>query len=87
MTVSDWQQVAGGDRERRLERKVDKSSGRWSRCQSRTKEDSMAVAALDNNKVAARRQGHSEDECNNQIVLDYLRGLQALDNMTRGGEG
>ena len=47
----------------------------------------MAVAALDNNEVAVRRRGQREDECNNQIVLDYLGGKRALDNTTRGGGG
>ena len=47
----------------------------------------MTVAALDNNEVAVRQRGQREDECNNQIVLDYLGGKRALDNMTRGGGG
>ena len=47
----------------------------------------MTVAALDNNEVAVRQRGQREDEYNNQIVLEYLGGKWALDNMTRGGGG
>ena len=42
------------------------------------------ATALDNNEVAATRQGQREDACNNQI--DYAGGKQALET-TRGGGG
>ncbi len=43
MTVSGRRRVAEGDRRRRLEREVDKSGGRQSRRQSRTKENGYAA--------------------------------------------
>jgi hypothetical protein len=42
------------------------------------------AAALDNNEVAARRRGQRADECNNQIVVDYVGGERALDNHAAG---
>jgi hypothetical protein len=45
-------------------------------------------AVIDSNGAAARWQGKRGDECNNQIVVDYvLGGERALDNMARGGGG
>ena len=45
------------------------------------------AAVLENNEVVARQWGQREDECNNQIVVGYVGGKRALDNMTRGGGG
>ncbi len=45
------------------------------------------AAVMDDDEVAGRQQGQREDECNNQILVDCVRGERALNNMTSGGDG
>jgi hypothetical protein len=46
------------------------------------------AAMMDDNEVAARRQGQREYECNKQIiVVDCARGKQMLNNTISGDNG
>ncbi len=45
------------------------------------------ATVMDDDEVAGRQQGQSKDECNNQIVVDCVKGKQALNNMMSGGNG
>jgi hypothetical protein len=45
------------------------------------------AALMDDDEVAGRQRGQIEDECNNQIVVDCVRGKRALNNTMSGGDG
>jgi hypothetical protein len=45
------------------------------------------AAVIDDNEVAEKWRGQREDECNNQIMIDCVRGKWALNNMTSGSDG
>jgi hypothetical protein len=45
------------------------------------------AAVMDGNEVAGRQWGQIEDECNNQIVVNCVRGKRAMNNMMSGGNG
>jgi hypothetical protein len=44
------------------------------------------AAVMDEDKMAGRQRGQREDECNNQIVVDCVRGERALNNTMHGGD-
>jgi hypothetical protein len=45
------------------------------------------AAVMNDDEVAGRHQGQREDECNNQIMVDCVRGKQALNNTMSGSDG
>ncbi len=45
------------------------------------------VAVMDDDEIAGRQGGQREDECNNQIVVDCVRGKWALNNTMSWGDG
>ncbi len=42
------------------------------------------AAVMDDDEMAKRQVGQREDECNNQIVVDCVRGERALNNTMSG---
>jgi hypothetical protein len=45
------------------------------------------AAVMDDDEVMGRQRGQTEDECNNQIVLDCVRGEWAMNNNEWGQWG
>ncbi len=45
------------------------------------------ATVVDDEEVVGRQRGQREDECNNQIVVDSVRGKLVLNNTMSGGNG
>jgi hypothetical protein len=45
------------------------------------------AAVMDDDEVAGRQGGQRYNECNNQIMVDCVRGKHALNNTMSGGDG
>jgi hypothetical protein len=43
------------------------------------------AAVMDNDEVAGRQLGQREDECNNRIMVDCVRGERVFNNTMSGG--
>jgi hypothetical protein len=45
------------------------------------------ATVVDEDEVVGRQRGQREDECNNQVMVDCVRGKRALNNTMSGGNG
>ncbi len=45
------------------------------------------TTVMDDDEVVGRQRGQREDDCNNRIVVDCVRGERALNNRMSGGDG